>query len=289
MQVSAAMADRERRSRFTVLGAGGFIGKRLVDHLQRKGHEVSAVSRSDSLEYGRAGGHVIFCIGLTEDYWKRPLDTAEAHVCALIPVLRRGSFESLVYLSSTRLYDGLKGTLDETSDLRVNPQNPRHVYDLSKAVGEALVHQAGLAGKVARLANVYDDRLDREDFLCRTIQRALRTNAFEVDAAPEGGRDYVHIEDVCTAVEAIALKGRHSTYNVATGKIFTNQQLAELCERLLKCRMTFAGALANRPPKINVRRLHDELGLHPLDASCRLPGILAALAAERIGESTGSH
>ena len=269
-------------ARFTVLGAGGFVGKHLVKYLQRKGHEVSAIVRSDPPACDRPLGHPVFCIGLTTDYWKRPFDTAEAHVCALLPVLRRASFESLVYLSSTRLYDGLEGITDETSDLRVNPQNPRHVYDLSKALGEALLHQAGPAGKVARLANVYDDRLDRDDFLCRTIRQALRANSLQVDAAANGGRDCIHIDDVCTAVEAIALRGRQSTYNVATGNIFTNRQLAQLCERVVQCRVTFAAGSASRPPTIDVSRLHDELGIRPLDAARRLPGILAALAAERI-------
>jgi len=267
-------------SQFTVLGAGGFVGGHLAERLRRNGHDVVAVSRRDRVAYDRTLGHVVFCIGLTTDYWKRPLDTAEAHVCALIPLLRADRFDSLTYLSSIRLYDGLEDAASETSDLRLNPQTARHVYDFSKGLGEALTHNVGRRARVVRLGNVYDNELDQDDFLCRTVQRAVREDALEVDADPEAGRDYVHVDDVCAAIEAIGLSGRESTYNVASGIVFTNSELAALCERELNCRVTFRGAAsAHRSPRVDVTRLSREFKIDPVSPSGRLPGILKAIAA----------
>ena len=91
-------------------------------------------------------GTVFYCAGLTSDYAVRAHDTVSAHVCLLNELLQGGNFETLVYLSSTRLYDSLGPyAVDEDSALALNPANPRHLYDLSKALGEALCRQAGAA------------------------------------------------------------------------------------------------------------------------------------------------
>ena len=94
----------------------------------------------------------MYCAGLTADYLARPFDTVQAHVSHLAQVLQhglaQGMLQSLVYLSSTRLYDGL-GDLGEESEagedavLPMDPANPRHLYDFSKGLGESLCHVAG--------------------------------------------------------------------------------------------------------------------------------------------------
>jgi hypothetical protein len=98
------------------------------------GPEHQAVRRDDPMPEGPLG-HVIYCIGLTADFRSRTFDTVEAHVCTLLDVLRRGEFESIVYLSSTRLYAGSDSTSEETS-IRISPFD---VYNTSKLAGESLV------------------------------------------------------------------------------------------------------------------------------------------------------
>ncbi len=93
-------------STFTVLGATGYIGSRLVAHLQAQGHTVWAPARGDAEVFTRPLGHVMYCVGLTADFRTRPFDTVDAHVGLLAEVLRRAQFESLLYLSSTRVYMG---------------------------------------------------------------------------------------------------------------------------------------------------------------------------------------
>jgi nucleoside-diphosphate-sugar epimerase len=265
-------------ARFTVLGAGGFIGRHLVGHLRRSGHEVLAPERGDPAVHERDLGHVVYCIGLTTDFAANPMDTAEAHVCVLLPLLRRARFARLVYLSSIRLYDGLASGADETTALSLSPSVARHVYDLSKALGEALTHHGIGSGVVARLANVYDDALRKDDFLCNTVQRALAGGTLEVDSRPEIGRDYIHADDAVRALEAIALGAREPVYNVASGAIFTNGDLAALLEREAGCRLVFRGSGPPRlPPAIDVSRLARDFDLRADPPALRLPAILRAL------------
>src|SRR5262249_27511474 len=101
-------------ARFTVLGASGFVGGHLVEHLHRKGHEVWVPGRDDPEIFQRDLGYAVYCIGVIRDRWQRPFDSAEAHVCKLAQVLGRCRFSRLVYLSTSRLYEGIEGVADET-------------------------------------------------------------------------------------------------------------------------------------------------------------------------------
>ncbi|MBV8567656.1 MAG: NAD(P)-dependent oxidoreductase [Methylobacteriaceae bacterium] len=267
---------------FTVLGASGFIGTHLVKHLGDKGHHVWTPNRGDPAIFKRHLHLVFYCIGMTTDYLRQPLDTVEAHVSALGQVLQKAQFDKLVYLSSVRLYDGLAGEVSETDSLRLDPLRPRHVYDFSKGLGEAMCHHAGRPAVVARLGSVFDDKLSQSDFLCATIRSAAGARELSCASAPDNGRDYIHIEDVTAALEAIALGGRESVYNVASGIVFTNAELGTLLERELGCRLKFEGSASQeRPPTVSISRLQRDFGRRPLPPDRRLPAILKAIRAAK--------
>ena len=125
-------------TRFTILGASGFIGSHLVKFLRTKGFELLALRREESLRGDL--GHVIYCIGLTADFRTRPLDAMEAHVSRLVEVLRQNNFISLLYLSSTRVYQRLPldSMADETAIIPVDTNDPSDIYNLSKLAGESI-------------------------------------------------------------------------------------------------------------------------------------------------------
>ena len=90
----------------TLIGGEGFIGRRLQARLRREGWTCQVPARDAPWLLERPLGHVFHCAGLTADYAARPFDTVEAHASLLARLLRDADFEALVYLSSTRLYDG---------------------------------------------------------------------------------------------------------------------------------------------------------------------------------------
>src|ERR1039457_2553989 len=139
----------------TVLGSQGFIGSLLVRHLRQIGVNVFAPPRDDPAIFTNSLGHLFYCAGLTADFRQKPVATIRAHVSYLVDVLEQANYESLLYLSSTRVYAGATGSREEEK-LRVNPCEPSDLYNLSKLTGEA----ACLAFKkknvrIARLSNVY--------------------------------------------------------------------------------------------------------------------------------------
>jgi UDP-glucose 4-epimerase len=228
--------DVQSPTMYTVVGAGGFVGARLAAVLRGAGHAVYAPRRDDPELLRRPLGRVIYCAGMTADYAARPFDTVQAHVGMLAQVLREASFEHLVYLSSTRLYDSLGehdgASIDEKTALVLDPHQARHLYDLSKALGENLcLNAAGGRAAVARLACVYDWSAGAPGFLSAWLQRARHEQHLHIDSGSGVVRDYIHLDDVVAALHAMAAQRSSGIVNVASGEQVSNQQLADVFRR----------------------------------------------------------
>jgi nucleoside-diphosphate-sugar epimerase len=216
--------------RATVIGAAGFVGRRLAARLENEGWSVFAPAKRDPELLRQELGCVFYCAGLTADYDARPFDTVEAHASLVSELARRGGFERLIYLSSTRLYDGqARAEALEDEPLLLDPANPRHIYDLSKALGENVtLTRTGGRGAVARLANVYDWGSDAPGFLSEWLVRARAERELTLPSSPHVRRDYIHLDDVVSALIVMATAEPAGIVNVASGELVSNRDLAEV-------------------------------------------------------------
>lgn len=263
-------------SRYTVIGAGGFVGGRLSSALREQGAEVYAPVRGDPDLFTRDLGRVYYCAGLTGDFMVRPFETVEAHVGLLGRVLGEARFERLIYLSSTRLYDSLGERGGREDDiLEFDVTAPRNVYDLSKALGENLcLARSGGRAAVARLSNLFDWTDDAGGFLSDLLKRARRERAITVASAPQVGRDYIHADDVTAALQAMDAQGVEGILNVARGAVLSNGEIANVFAKA-GWKLEFSGeATEQRGPTCDTQRLN-ALGVRPRDVRQVLAGILA--------------
>lgn len=243
-----------------VFGAAGFVGRHLARYLEAQGREVIRVTRDVPRPLPRLLGPAYYCVGMTRDFSADPAQTVDAH-CGLLAVLTRDhDLEGLVYLSSTRLYDGrTRGEEDDV--LPLDPRDPRHLYDLSKALGESLTIAAG--GRVARLANVYASELDAPLFIHEAVLAAQEGRGTPVARYADAARDYVHVDDVCAALRSLAEEDGPQTVNVASGRNISNRQLFDLLEARTGHRLVAeVEAGAPEAPLISTVRLR-EAGVMP--------------------------
>jgi nucleoside-diphosphate-sugar epimerase len=264
--------------RFTVLGGNGHLGSHLAAALQREGHEVILPARDAPLP--RAPGHVLYCIGVASDFRTRALDTIAAHVSALERYLRSDGWSSFLYLSSTRVYAGSPDGR-ETTALTLNPTDPDHLYNLSKAAAEALcltLPQPRL--RVVRIANVYGDDAGTGTFVAEVLRDA-RSGAVRFGLAADSEKDYVALDDVVGLLPRIALQGRERLYNVAAGRNVRVGDLAAALERIAGVRCEFApGGPVVRFPPVAIERAVAEFGFRPQQLLTNLPDLLRTKESE---------
>ncbi|QEX23544.1 NAD-dependent epimerase/dehydratase [Hypericibacter adhaerens] len=262
---------------YTVIGAQGFVGSHLARYLAgaRRIAPFTPEKGSPAL-FSRPLGHVFYCAGLTNDFLQRPFDTVEAHVTLFARLLKEAAFDSMTYLSSTRLYDSGGPTGNEEDTLELNPNEPRHLYDLSKALGENLCQTAGRKNvRAVRLACVYADDLEADIFLHRVILAAKQGGPLKMGVSPDSARDYIHVDDVLPILLAIAERGRRPLYNLASGANVSNAELFKLLFRLTGWQLEATQPPSGDPtPVIDIQAILEDFAIRPKFLGDRLPGML---------------
>jgi len=248
----------------TVFGGNGFVGRHVVRLLQGQGQAITVPARGKEL-YQSHLGHAIYCIGLTADFRSRPFDTAEAHVCLLQRLLTQCRYHSFTYLSSTRVYQGLSTTGTEGTSLRVCPEDPDHLYNLSKLMGESLVHAAAGRTHVVRLSNVYGADWSSSNFLTSVIRAAVCDAHVELRSPGNITRDFVAVDDVAKLVGAIALTGQSASYNVASGRSYRSDEVLAAVRAHTGCQVScpVPDTDAGRFPQIDISRIQQEFSFQP--------------------------
>lgn len=275
----------------TVIGASGYIGSHLVTRLRSRGLRLCCPTKG---EEGRLAGvdlgDVYYCAGLTVDYAQDPVATAEAHLGLISRLLQPGRFKRVVYLSSTRLYDSLAGQrVEETTALRLEPLQPRHLYDLTKAAGESLcLALAGERTRILRLPCIWSQGAGAPGFLPDLLRRIAGgpTQANDppivTKAKPNQARHYLHLEDLLDAMEASVGKGIEPIVHLASDeKATSNAELFTFLKQRFGVNVTFGKEDETQPvllpPLLDLGRYRELLGQQPRPFLTRLDSLLTTL------------
>ncbi len=273
--------------KFTVMGHGGFIGSHLVRHLRAIGEDVSVPARGDPALFDQPLGHLIYAVGLTADFRTRPLETVQAHVCLLRDVLARASFDSLLYLSSTRVYAGQHST-SEASSLQVDPTQAGDLYNLSKLMGESLtLHSGHRCTRVARLSNVIGEQGMPVDNFVPAIAAQALNGRVSLQTSLDSAKDYIDIADVVALLHGIAARGAERVYNVASGANLSHRDWVTALANNLPFELDAGPELpTTRFSPIQIARLEAEFGRPSRSVLDRLPAILRAIEATQAARTS---
>ncbi len=262
--------------KFTVLGSTGFIGSHLVRRLKILGYDVFTPSLNDILTGGNDLGYVFYCIGLTGNFRKHPMDTVEAHVAHLLKVLRLNNYTSFLYLSSSRVYQGAKKTL-ESSDICVNPNKFDQHYNLSKLMGESLCLNCGHDNMhVVRLSNVVGNSEHRShSFIPMVIEDALLKGHVTLHSSLNSSKDYVYIDDVVNVLPKIIKSKGRGIYNVASGKNICHKKIIKHIIAATSCTYD---VVENPPlvtfPEISIDKICKQFNFTPINIIDVLPEVI---------------
>jgi nucleoside-diphosphate-sugar epimerase len=227
LAILCAGSVRVAVKQFTIFGGAGFIGTRLAEHLNALGYDVRRVGRDNWPDAGEALGHVLFTIGMTAQFRGRPFETVETQTLRAYEALRRYRFDSFLYLSSTRVYQGAQGTSEDTPII-ARPATADAIYNLTKATAECLcLSLEDPSVRVVRLSNVIGPENDSELFVSAVMREAASTGKVLFRSAPQSAKDYIHVADVAEVLTQIALSGRERLYNVAFGENVSNLAISQ--------------------------------------------------------------
>jgi len=161
------------------------------------------------------------------------LETCRRHVARLEP--RERSAFRFLHISTDEVYGSLgpEGAFRETT-----PYSPNSPYSATKAGADHLVqayHETyGLPTLLTNCSNNYGPFQFPEKLIPLTLLNAIEGKPLPIYGDGQNVRDWLFVEDHCTALLAILERGRAGEkYNVGGGNERTNLELVDrLCEEL---------------------------------------------------------
>jgi len=248
--------------KFTVLGANGFIGSKLVEYLQKKDFKCFTPDVRNENILEKSLGNVIYSIGVS-DFKERPFDAVNAHVSVLKKLLEKGTFDSLLYISSGRLY--YNGTSsEEEEDIIINTSHLNDLYNISKAMGEAMCIASKKKNiKIVRPSNVTGNNISSKLFIPSILRDAVDNNKIVLHSTLDSEKDYVYIDDVVSLLPKILLDGKEKIYNIGYGKNTTNKEIVEEISRHTNCKIDTVDPSRFSFPQISIKRIQNEFNFKP--------------------------
>jgi len=245
-----------------VLGGSGFLGRRLCERLLKEGFRVLSVSRSGApkdtnapwcseVEWVAAplGSEASLKVLKDSDFLFHLASTTvpansnsdidfdlQSNLIATVQVLQAAAREKVrkvVFVSSGGTVYGIpkRNPIDET-----HPTDPICSYGIQKLAIEKYLHlfrlMSGLAATILRVSNIYGESQSPGGpvgAVTHFIDRAIRGRPIEIWGDGMIIRDYVHVDDVVTALlRSIEYQGTEGLFNIGTGRGVSLKQLVEM-------------------------------------------------------------
>ena len=189
---------------------------------------------------------------------------------ALFEAARRSNIPKFIHISTDEVYGSLGESGAFTEETPLSPNSP---YSASKAGADLLAKAYwktyGFPVVVLRSSNNFGPRQYPEKFIPMVITRALTDSEIPIYGDGQNVRDWLYVEDFCTAIELALKKGKPGeVYNVGANNERTNLEVARRILAELGKPESLLRFVADRPGHdyryaIEAGKIRDELGWEP--------------------------
>jgi UDP-glucose 4-epimerase len=241
--------------RIAITGVRGRLGRVLREHFASAGDEVSSYSRNadaahdslSSLPERLESGAVDVLLHLawstvpaTAEHdpgveWRHDLPLLASLLSSLRARAQAGRCPRLIFFSTCAVYgEPQPGQIFTERD----EPRPKGWYASGKVAAERLVErfrlEHGLPTCALRVTNPYcftqGDQC-MQGVIPAMLSAAAKGTEFTVWGEGDAVKDYLHVHDLCAAVDAVVRSSLTGTYNVASGVSRSLREVADLVEK----------------------------------------------------------
>jgi dTDP-glucose 4,6-dehydratase len=209
----------------------------------------------------------------------------------LLEAARRRGVARFHHISTCEVYGDLALDSDEAFT-EESPYRPRTPYNASKAGADLAVRAYsetfGLPVTITNCSNNYGPRQFPEKVIPLFLTNALDDRELPLYASTQNRREWLHVDDHCTAIDLVLDAGREGeTYNVGSGVERSIEEIADLVLELTGKPESLKAIVPDRPGHdrrylLDSSKLRDELGWQPaIDFENGLRGTVEWYVANR--------
>jgi dTDP-glucose 4,6-dehydratase len=191
----------------------------------------------------------------------------------LLEAARRREVTRFHHVSTCEVYGDLPLDSDEAFT-EESPYRPRTPYNASKAGADhavrAYFETFGLPVTITNCSNNYGPRQFPEKVIPLFLTNALDDRELPLYASTQNRREWLHVDDHCSAIELVLERGREGeTYNVGSGVERSIEEIADLVLELTGKPQSLKTIVPDRPGHdrrylLDSSKLRSELGWQPV-------------------------
>jgi UDP-glucose 4-epimerase len=248
--------------RLLVTGVTGFLGWRSATLLAERGHDVVGLARPGGADRAHARGIEATRVDAGDPAARRLIAGCEAvlHFAGVPdPARARADPAGAVRANAGTTVNLLEGCAEHgagliyPSTVRAALEPPPDAYGLSKRLGEEACRHHAARSTVVRLTSVFGPGQVAWEGATGAIaafaRRALEGEPIVIPGDPQRVRDFVYVDDVVLAFEAIAAGGRWGeTLTAASGRPTSLLRAAELVRDALGAQIEISTPGGELPP-----------------------------------------
>lgn len=188
----------------------------------------------------------------------------------LLDVSREAGIERFLHVSTDEVYGSLGATGYFTEETPLHPNSP---YSASKASSDMLVlayqHTFGFPGIVTRCSNNYGPYQFPEKLIPLMIANALHDKPLPVYGDGTNVRDWLYVEDHCSAIDVVLHNGKFGeVYNIGGHNEWKNIDIVKIILKELNKPESLISFVKDRPGHdkryaIDAAKIKNELGWVP--------------------------
>jgi nucleoside-diphosphate-sugar epimerase len=219
----------------SIFGSSGFIGSKFLELYPNN----IPISRND---YSPKSQNILYFISTTSNYnvLTDPHLDINTNLNVLIDVLNNCRMgDTLNFISSWFVY----GTTPGLPAYETDYCDPKGFYSITKRTAEQLLisycETFGINYRILRLCNVIgksDKGMSKQKNALQFLIEKLKNNE-DIELYHDGYflRDYMHVDDICSAIDLCVTKGTKNTiYNIGSGRGYIFRTLIDYCKEYLK-------------------------------------------------------
>lgn len=228
--------------RVLVTGANGFLGRRSATILAERGHEIVRLVRPSGAERALVSDEEAVALDAADPEARALLSGCDAvlHFAGIPdPGRSRQDPARAVRENAGTTLNLLEGCAEHgaglvyPSTVRAGGEPPADEYALSKRLGEVACELHAAPATVVRLTSVFGPGQvaweGATGAIARFAARALEGTPIVIPGDPERTRDFVYVDDVIPAFEAVVAEARwNETLTLASGRSTSLLRAAEL-------------------------------------------------------------
>lgn len=208
--------------------------------------------------------NVIFASGYGQPnkFLNDPFSVIEANILTLLKYSQYKNVGSFAYISTSEIYAGIDGDIDENSDTKSKPQNSRGIYIESKRLAEAIVANI-LSNKINRTASfrvalAFPPRcIEGDTRVLADLISSGKNGVVTLNGGAEYIRQYQFGPNAAIKILSAMANGKSTLYNNSGSHIITLGNLAKLISKILDVELDIKSNLIDASAPVSVIINHD--------------------------------